>query len=498
MTASVEANPAAVSPASALQPPIFVDTDRRAKILAACHVVDTVFQRYAVQGSAPGIAYGVILDGELLHTGSLGVANIARQTPVGPATRFRIASVTKSFLAAAVLHLCDRGLLRLDAPAADYAPDMQRLPYPTHDAAPITVRDLLTMAVGWPEDNAWGDRQLALLDGELDALVRQGVTFANAPGIAFEYSNLAYMVLGRIVHQAAGVSALRYITEHILRPLGMTDTDWNGDPAQEPQVAAGYRWEDHAWHLEPVLPSHGDAAAFGGLLSTVQDLARWVAFFLDAWPPRNEPEAGPLRRSSCREMQQAWRTNGLTTHQPSLGAPAQVLSNSYGFGLSVVNDGRLRIVGHAGGLPGFGSHMAWLPDHGVGIVALANATYAPMRPAADEALRQLLQASHAPARRVLPAPALLAAQAAINQLIARWDDPLADTLFADNFFLDLDRDRWRDSIGGPHRQTWGFACGRGNPGDKLAPWALAAGRGTRLVLALDHPYACGAAARPGA
>ena len=375
--------------------PAFVDPDRRQRLLAACPVVDAVFHRYAAQGSAPGSAYGVVLDGELVYTGSLGCADLGHQTPASPDTAFRIASVTKSFLAAAVLHLRDAGNLRLDAQAAHYAPELAHLVYPTRDAAPITVRDLLTMAPGWPEDNAWGDRQLALHDAELDALVRQGIPFANAPGIAFEYSNLAYMILGRIVQRAAGTSALTYITEQLLRPLGMAATVWNTAAAATP-VAVGYRWENQQWCAEPALPANGDAAGFGGLLSTVRDLARWVAFFLTAWPPRDEPEDAPLRRSSRREMQQLWRDAGLTMIRPSLSAPSQAHRVGYGFGLSVGNDGRLRTVGHSGGLPGFGSHMAWLPEHGLGIVALGNRTYAPMRQAASEALRQLVLASNAP------------------------------------------------------------------------------------------------------
>ena len=123
-----------------------------------------------------------------------------------------------------------------------------------------------------------------------------------------------------------------------------------------------------------------------------------------------------------------------------------MLTTGYGFGLNVTNDERLRSVGHSGGLPGFGSHMEWLPEHGLGIVALGNRTYAPMRPAASEALRRLVQASSAPARQRLPAPALVAAQAGINQLVARWDEALADSLFAENFFLDEDRDQRRATL----------------------------------------------------
>ncbi len=172
---------------------------------------------------------------------------------------------------------------------------------------------------GWPEDNAWGDRQLWRSNAELSAILAPGVTFASAPGRVYEYSNLGYMVLGRVIANVSGESSLDFITHRILQPLGMHDTVWNAEDVAPQRLARGYHWLDGRWIEEPLLPSGGDAAVFGGLYSTVSDLARWVAFQLCAWPPRDEPDYGIVRRATLREMQQPQRLYTPETEAPEIG-----------------------------------------------------------------------------------------------------------------------------------------------------------------------------------
>ena len=109
----------------------------------------------------PGYAYGVIIDGRLAREGFGGVRDLASNTPVDADTVFRIASMTKSFTAIAVLRLRDDGKLSLDDPAERYIPELASLRYPTADSPKITIRHLLNHAEGFPEDNPWGDQQLA-------------------------------------------------------------------------------------------------------------------------------------------------------------------------------------------------------------------------------------------------------------------------------------------------------------------------------------------------
>ena len=423
--------------------PKFQTINRRECLLDLLPQIDKHYARYASEQHVPGLVYGVLLDGELLHTLGLGTRSAENVAPVDADTLFRIASMTKSFAALAVVMLRDAGKLRLDDPAASYAPELAGLRYPTRDSAPITVRHLLTMTAGWPEDDPWGDRQLAWRDDELAEHLAQAVAFSQPPGLAFEYSNLGYMALGRVIHGASRQSAPEYITEQILRPLGMTDTVWQRDAVDAARLALGYSWVDDGWQAEPILPTGGDAAAFAGIFTTLRDLAKWVQLFLSAYPPRDDADDGIVRRSSLREMQQGWQAIGLFAGQDALGAPLRVDSAAYGYGLRTRQDLNFTSIGHSGGLPGYGSAMRWLPDHNLGIIALGNSTYAPMARATMEAITLLVTASGLPPRKLAPSAPLLAAQSGVNQLLAAWDDDLVDRLVAMNFFLDRSRASWR-------------------------------------------------------
>jgi CubicO group peptidase (beta-lactamase class C family) len=422
--------------------PCFAEPDRRDRILAACAELEAIFCRRAEQAQIPGVAYGVVVDGELIFDHAFGVANVTTGTPVDADTVFRIASMTKSFAALAILQLRDAGQLRLDEPIATYVLEFATLRYPSADSPLITVRHLLSMSAGWPEDNLWGDRQLYRTDEAMSAFYAAGLSWSNPPGITFEYSNYAYMVLGRIITNVAGIPFITYIHEKILEPLGMDATVWNAADVPAERLALGYRWEDDVWKEEPILPSGGDVAAFAGLFTSVRDLARWVALFQKAWPPRNDPEDGPLRRRSLREMQQNWRPLAPRLILPEMGAPPRVSAGGYGFGLFIQHNGTWESVSHGGGLPGFGSYMQWAPAYGIGIVALSNLTYGNMGSPCGEALRMLINTSGVKPRVQAVAPALGRAREAVIRLLAGWDDALAESLFADNFFLDTDRAHW--------------------------------------------------------
>lgn len=423
--------------------PYWTDPERRERVLAACTLLEPIFRRHVEERHIPGVAYGVVVAGELIFCHSFGVRNVATGAPVDADTVFRIASMTKSFAALAVLQLRDAGKVQLDEPVATYVPELAALPYPTSDSPTITVRHLLSMAGGWPQDDPWGDRQLYRTDAAMSDFYRTGVSWSNPPGITFEYSNYAYMVLGRVITNVAGMPAIQYINQQILKPLGMTATAWNASDVPAEYLAQGYRWEDETWKEEPLLPSGGDVAAFAGLFTSVRDLARWVALFQSAWPPRSEAEGGPVRRSSRREMQRVWSAYEPVVTTPTLGARPEVVTGGYGFGLSVRHNGYWASVGHGGGLPGFGSHMRWAPDYGIGIVAMGNLTYAGVSDACVKGLELLVAKSQVQPYQRPIAPALAAARDGVLRLLQAWDGELVETLFADNFFLDRDLPHWR-------------------------------------------------------
>lgn len=428
-------------------PPVF-DADRLGRIVAVAPELDQLAAEFAARARIPGFAHGVVAGGRLVHAGGVGLADVEAHLPAGERTLFRIASMTKSFVAVAILQLRDAALLALDDPVDRYVPAPASLAYPTGDSPRLTLRHLLTMNSGWPEDNPWGDRKLVLDDAAFSALLASGITFAAAPNTHYEYSNLGFMILGRVVKEIAGVPFQEYATQHILRPLGMLDTCWNVDKAKQ-SVAKGYEGiagefveNDLAWAC-----SAGDAAAFGGLYSSMHDLAKWVMLFLSAWPPRDGDEGLILRRSSLREMQRCANPRMLTPKKKKVGAPFRHEVGGYAYGLFASYAEELgQIVGHSGGLPGFGSHMVWLPDHDVGVVTLANSTYAPAVPIAMQMLRHVVTNAHLAPRRVQPADALLAAQEHTVHLLHQWDDVLVDNLVAANFFLDKSREHWQTEL----------------------------------------------------
>ena len=134
----------------------------------AARIADDVFAKAPELAAVPGIAYGLVHGDLLVHAGGRGAATLGGPVP-GPDTVFRIASMTKSFTACAVLALRDAGLLRLDDPVTAHLPFVAGIGAP--DGPPLTVRDLLTMGSGLATDDPWGDRQESLAVDEFDALV---------------------------------------------------------------------------------------------------------------------------------------------------------------------------------------------------------------------------------------------------------------------------------------------------------------------------------------
>jgi CubicO group peptidase (beta-lactamase class C family) len=354
--------------------------------------------------------------------------------------------MTKSFTAMSILRLRDEGKLSLDDPAERYVPELASLKYPTTDSPKITIRHLLSHSEGFPEDNPWGDQQLSISDERLSQMLSGGIPFSNAPGLEYEYSNYGFMILGRIVSRASGMAYADYVAANILKPLGMASTtlELSSVPADR-RLAHGYRWEDERWKEERQLP-HGAGGSMGGMLTSINDLSKYVSVYLSAWPPHDGPETAPIRRASLREMQQMWRSAGATVTRDPAGA-VQLTSAGYAFGLRVSQTCNFRyIVSHTGGLPGFGSIMQWLPDYGVGIIAFGNLTYTGWTRVTTSAFEALAKDGRIRPRQVQPSSALIDAQGAVSQLVMSWNDAIADRIAADNLFLDQSKDRRRATI----------------------------------------------------
>ncbi len=419
----------------------FADPDRKSKLLAVAPEVDAIFEKYARDQHIPGMVWGLVIDGELAHVKSTGVRDLTTKDPVTADTVFRIASMTKSFTALAILKLRDAGKLSLEDPVSRFIPEFGRMELPTRDAGPVRVRHLLTHGAGFPEDNPWGDQQLGASDAEMTAWLKKGIPFSTAPGMAYEYSNYGFGLLGRIVTKASGMDYRAYLEKDILAPLGMNSSTLEYSTLPTARRATGYRLKpDGSYEVEKPL-GHGAFGAMGGLLTTANDLARYVAFQLSAWPPRDEPERGPVNRASVREMNQMWRPSNLNAGR------GRAQYSGYGYGLRVSADCRFaHIVGHGGGLPGFGSYMAWLPEFGVGMFAMANRTYAgPAAPIGES--WDVLRKTGALRPRELPVSPLLTS---MRDSIAKvWRDADLQELHrvaAMNLFLDVPEAQRRNEL----------------------------------------------------
>ena len=289
-------------PAAAGDPavvPRFTDPERRAKLEAALPEIDKLFEQFWQERRTPGLVYGVVIDGEIVRMKAFGVRERATNDPVTPDTVYRIASMTKSFTALAILKLRDEGKLSLDDPVAKWIPEFARMSYPTSDSPAITIRHLLTHGAGFPEDNPWGDRQLGVSDETLTQWLKAGIPFSTPPNTEFEYSNYGFGLLGRIVAKASRMSYREYLEKNILAPLGMRASTLEPSAVSRSVVATGYRCEGDSYAEELSLP-HGAFGAMGGLLTSARDLGKYVAFMLSAFPARDGDDRDPVRRSSVR------------------------------------------------------------------------------------------------------------------------------------------------------------------------------------------------------
>jgi CubicO group peptidase (beta-lactamase class C family) len=417
-------------------------------------------QRFQQGAHVPGLVYGVVRDGRLQHVGVMGVQDLDTRRPVEAGTLFRIASMSKTFTALAILKLRDEGLLALDELAETYVPELRGWSYPTDDSPRIRVRDLLSHAAGFVTDDPWGDRQQYLAEADFTQMLRDGVPFTRAPGVAFEYSNFGYALLGRVITNVSGAPYEDYIEQGIMRPLGMTATGY--DIAASPLVrrAIGYRWENETFVREPDM-AHGAFGSMGGIQTSALDYAKWVAFLLSAWPPRDGAEEGPVRRSSVRELSQ-----GLNFPQrlprPGSGDTQCVQAVTYGMGMRVAQDCDLGLtLSQTGGYPGYGSYVLLLPEHGTGIFAFANRTYTALDGVVWNVAIGLDEAGWFP-RGTLPVSSALAEayRVAASMFLARDVGP-GRSLLAPNFLLDRSEENWAAEFDRMHRAAG--ACRTDSP-----------------------------------
>lgn len=306
----------------------------------------------------PGISMGIVHDQDLIWSKGFGLSDLGAKTPAASKTIYRIASITKLFTSTAIMQLRDSGKLRLDDPIVKYIPAFKiKTNFP--DAPPITVQHLLTHTSGLPGEAAfpyWTDHVFPTMGDILKALPTQEMAFPTET--KYRYSNLALALAGEVVASASGETYENCIQEHILKPLGMTDTSVNLSPDDRKRLATAYsrRLPDGTRRILPFTDSRGLTPA-ANMSSTVEDLARFISLqFAD------EKSAGKqvLKRSTLREM-----------HRVHWLFPSWKSGRGLGFSVRQIEGKTL--VGHSGWVAGYQTQIGFIVEDKIGVIVLTNA-----------------------------------------------------------------------------------------------------------------------------
>ncbi len=308
-----------------------------------------------------GSAAGVVLPGGDPITAASGLAAREDGTAMTPEAPLRMASITKMFTVTALLIGRDQGLLSLDAPVGDLVPELATVVSPSPDPAPVTLRQVVSHTAGLPHDLPYGARYWDRTGSEISfpkaSELREhlrGLELVCIPGTTFRYSNIGFMVAGLALEAAFGEPYEQIVRKRVLEPLGMRDSFfWSEPDARRP--ASGYRAEGDGLALAPSIDVGWDTAG-GGLCCSVADLLRFINLHLTDAPAGG---AQVLGGSSIREAR-----------QPVFLAPDWKTGAGLGWALS--RAGGLTVISHSGGLPGYSTRMALVPELGLGAALLAN------------------------------------------------------------------------------------------------------------------------------
>ena len=297
---------------------------------------------YVKDNRLPGAAVGVVHGDELAWTAGIGFADIAGKRAPDGQTLYRIASITKTFTATAVMRLRDEGRLRLDDPIGSYLPEVAHL-------EDVTIRRILSHESGLQSEPPGTDWREVRYEGRVERnLERAGELAAVIPAnTQTKYSNLGFQLLGEVVTRTSAVPYQEYIKRQILDTLGMTNTTFEPVPGDmQSRRATGYaaRFLSDELDLASIPPT---IYSEGGLWSCVGDLARWISYqFGDDATLR---EMHKPRYITDEEWTQAWC-----------------------IGWYALRRDRTVWILHTGGLHGFSSAVCFRPKERVGAIVLIN------------------------------------------------------------------------------------------------------------------------------
>jgi CubicO group peptidase (beta-lactamase class C family) len=313
-------------------------------------VLRTEAARHQVAGSAAGI----VVDGECF-TAAVGVTNVEAPSPLDAATLFQVASITKTFTAAAVALLVEEGKVDFDDPVSKHLPELG--PATGLDLDAMTVTHILTHQAGFDGDHLFVERETERLEALRDA------RRIFAPGTGFSYNNAAFSIAGAVIEAASGQSYDSFVRERLLQPLGLVSACFRADDAITYRVAAPHLvigadaavlrragWQP-GWELGPV-----DRAA-GGLIASVEHLLAWARF---QWTGRDADGTQLLSTSALDHL-----------HAPVV---RETRDGEVAFDWEVQQTDGVTTIEHAGLTVGYCSDLVVVPARQIGFVGLTNST----------------------------------------------------------------------------------------------------------------------------
>lgn len=312
-------------------------------------LVEAIFQE-AVTGDSPGAAVLIAQNGTILHEKGFGLASLEHHVPITPETKFRIGSITKQFTAAAILKLQEAGWLSLHDPLSKFIPD-----FPRGDE--VTIHHLLTHTSGIHSYTERPDFLQTVTTetkpAELIATIKSDKYDFN-PGEQWRYNNSGYFLLGHIIEKVSGQSYEAYLKKTFFEPLGMNDTGvhhWSDILDHE---ATGYSYSNGKFQKAKNWDM-SRAGGAGALYSTVADLYRWNEAVFNG-----------------KVLSEASLAAAFTPVTLNDGKKATAVGGGYGYGWAISEFRGLKEIAHGGGLHGFVTYLARLPEQNLTVVVLTN------------------------------------------------------------------------------------------------------------------------------
>ncbi|HEY6120773.1 MAG TPA: serine hydrolase domain-containing protein [Pyrinomonadaceae bacterium] len=331
--------------------------------------LDALIEKGMAEYDVPGLAVGIVLDGKLAYARGFGQTTLGQPTAVTPDTLFHMASVTKPFVATAIMQMVEQGKLALDDPVTKHLPYF-RLDDPRYQL--VTIRQLLNHTSGMPDvkDYEWNKPQDD--EGALERYIRslKSEKLLWDPGTRFAYSNIGFEILGEVIAKVSGMSFDDYIERQILKPVGMSSSTLLLKRADTKRVANGYTKGNAAKQgaSAPVpvaaYPYNRPHNPSSGLLSSVNDMARWAMVNLNY----GKLDGKRILNSSTYDLM--WKPTAEVEF--CRGGPCRKPGSSVGLSWFLEEkDGRL-IVSHGGGDDGFISAFVLIPSRKFAFVMMTN------------------------------------------------------------------------------------------------------------------------------